>query len=106
MADPPYVVGDSAVRFILDQDRVTVHTTRIEGIEPHRDGWRVTDSIGVQHDVNRDGEGAELVPLDHELSQELRKWGDGYEVVQEGRLHGLETVEDPEQELDGGGLEL
>ena len=100
---PPYVVGDQAVRFVLSEDKITVHTTRIEAIEPHGAGWRVMDSIGKRHDVDREGVGVELVPLDLELSQELRKWGDGYEVVQEGRLHGLETVQDPEQDM---GLEL
>src|SRR5688572_8181888 len=99
----PYAVGDAAVRFLLIEDRVEVYTTEIKGVERFRDGWRVYDHIGKPHEVDSEGVGAELVPLDGALRAELLQRGEGFRVVEEERLSGLELVEEmPEPSLDGG----
>jgi hypothetical protein len=105
MPEPPYRAGDSAVRFLLVNDRVEVYKTRVQGIEPWKDGYRVYDHIGKPHEVDRDGVGAELVPMDDQLRAELAERGDGFTVVEEDMLRGLELIDEmPSQSLDGGGL--
>ena len=51
--------------------------------------------------------GNNLVPVDQELAQELATKGEGFTVVEEERLRGLELIEEfppqeIEPEMDGG----
>jgi hypothetical protein len=100
----PYVIDQEAVRFVVQGDTVQVYTTRIKDIEQHQaDRWRVWDHAGIPHEVDRDGVGKMIVPMDAEWQQELADRGEGFTVVEEQRLRGLELVEEmPPQSLDGG----
>jgi hypothetical protein len=101
--EPPYRTGDPAVRFILSGDTVQVYTTRIIDMEAHGDGWRVWDHAGIPHVVDGEGVGTLIVPVDQELARELATKGEGFTVVEEGRLRGLELIEEmAEPDLDGG----
>ena len=109
MADePPYRPGDTAAAFVLHQDHVTVHTARIERVERHGARWRVTDNLAMQHDVDGHGHSGDFAPLDDLLKHELKTRGEGFVVLESGKLLDPPPLEqkiieqDLTQELDGG----
>src|SRR4051794_39881715 len=109
MAVEPYEVDQRAVRFELSDSGMRVYSTTVKAID--RIGFRegeVTDAQGQVHVVDRQGEGATLVPLDAELNQELASRGEGFYVPEEGRYIEPPPIElqvtEPslDQSLDGG----
>src|SRR5690349_10662955 len=109
----PYGLGDQVAWLTLDRDKVLVQrATVIEPVvEVGPNRFEVTTDRGREF-VDSTGEGNLLLPLDEELWKETEQHPEGWAVVEEGRVGGLElvvTVEfrEPtvEQGLDGDGRE-
>lgn len=103
----PYRIGDEATRFVVQDDQVLVYTTRITEIEQTRPGeWKVWDHANLPHLVDEQGVGKMLVPMEPEWRRELDERGEGFAIVDEGQLRGLELVQEiPPQQLGGDGRE-
>lgn len=103
----PYGIGDEAVRLVVVDDQVLVYTTRITEIEQTRPNeWKVWDHANLPHVVDEQGVGKMLVPMEQEWLRELDERGEGFVIVDESRLKGLELVQEvPSQNLGGNGRE-
>lgn len=99
----PYEVGDNVAYINLEGEVLRVRRATVENIEHVADNrFEVTTEFGKET-VDRDGEGALVLPLDLELWQEFERQGDDYTVSETARdLQQELDVEMPSQDLDSG----
>jgi len=88
----PYAAGDSVAWLEYDPAGMRVNRATVtEVAQQDIDSWRIETTHG-QEVVNREGEGASLVPMDEQIATEIQRNGDGF-LVQS-------TVHDIEQHLE------
>jgi hypothetical protein len=97
----PYEQGQSLAWIELDTEGVRVHHATVETIEPASapGRWTVTTDRGVSI-VDGAGVGAETVPLEQDIADDLYLYGDGFLVT--STLLGMEQGSDQDYAFDLG----
>jgi hypothetical protein len=78
--DAPYRKGDEVVFLSLDPEGMRPHRSQVLSISETEPGrWQV-ETVHGEGQVNQNGVGASIVPMDEEMATELARKGDGHLV--------------------------
>ncbi len=96
----PYEQGQALAWIEIDPDGLRVHSATVDTIEPSptANRWTITTDRGTTI-VDANGIGADAVPLDPDIADDLYVYGDGYLVTPTAIDLGLSLDEDSSVDL-------